>query len=217
MDKKPLIGVSICAVVLLVLVSLTNVVGYQTVLSSKQKTISSVVDQKELLFQTIVDIANNKEIQGIILKYQLSKEDFFHRNLKFSIVNNPLITKNHLKQMYFISLMLSKTISKSSIYSILEKYQIKEVIKEISQVIEKDDKIKGEITQLSNVKCNCEIENTALFWHPTLCLLMLPVFLALYYFCSLFGVDMIFIIAYERWQEIGLVLNCFWARIPIPT
>ncbi len=29
MDKKPLIGVSICAVVLLVLGSLSNVVGYQ--------------------------------------------------------------------------------------------------------------------------------------------------------------------------------------------
>jgi len=35
MDKKPLIGVSICAVVLLVLGSLTNVVGYQTVQSSE--------------------------------------------------------------------------------------------------------------------------------------------------------------------------------------
>jgi hypothetical protein len=34
MDKKPLIGVSICAVVLLVLGSLTNVVGYQPVKST---------------------------------------------------------------------------------------------------------------------------------------------------------------------------------------
>ena len=34
MDKKPLIGVSICAVVLLVLGSLSNVVGYQSVKSS---------------------------------------------------------------------------------------------------------------------------------------------------------------------------------------
>jgi len=34
MDKKPLIGVSICAVVLLVLGSLTNVVGYQSVKST---------------------------------------------------------------------------------------------------------------------------------------------------------------------------------------
>jgi hypothetical protein len=39
MDKYPLIGVSIIAVVLLVLGSLTNVVGYQTVQSSSQKTI----------------------------------------------------------------------------------------------------------------------------------------------------------------------------------
>jgi hypothetical protein len=34
MDKKPLIGVSICAVVLLLLGSLTNVVGYQSVQSA---------------------------------------------------------------------------------------------------------------------------------------------------------------------------------------
>jgi hypothetical protein len=34
MDKKPLIGISICAVILLVLASLTNVVGYQAVQSS---------------------------------------------------------------------------------------------------------------------------------------------------------------------------------------
>jgi len=34
MDKKPLIGVSICAVVLLVLGSLSNVVGYQSVKST---------------------------------------------------------------------------------------------------------------------------------------------------------------------------------------
>jgi len=38
MDKYPLIGVSICAVVLLVLASLTNVVGYQAVQSSALKT-----------------------------------------------------------------------------------------------------------------------------------------------------------------------------------
>jgi len=34
MGKKPLIGVSICAVVLLVLASLTNVIGYQSMKSS---------------------------------------------------------------------------------------------------------------------------------------------------------------------------------------
>jgi len=37
MDKKPLVGVSIIAVVLLILGSLSNVVGFQTVQSSNQK------------------------------------------------------------------------------------------------------------------------------------------------------------------------------------
>jgi hypothetical protein len=39
MEKKPLIWISICAVVLLVLGSLSNVIGYQTVQSSNQKTV----------------------------------------------------------------------------------------------------------------------------------------------------------------------------------
>ncbi len=63
MDKKPLIGVSICAVVLLVLGSLSNVVGYQSVQTSQQNVIKERINQRELLFQTIVDIANNNEIQ----------------------------------------------------------------------------------------------------------------------------------------------------------
>ncbi|MCX6663459.1 MAG: hypothetical protein NTZ75_04360 [Euryarchaeota archaeon] len=87
MDKYPLIGVSICAVVLIVLGSLTNVVGYQMVQSSNQKTINDEVDQKELLLQTILDIANNKEIQSIILKSQLSREGFFNPGVKFSLFN----------------------------------------------------------------------------------------------------------------------------------
>jgi hypothetical protein len=41
MDKRPLIVVSICAMVLLVLGSLSNVVGYQTVQSSNQNTVIS--------------------------------------------------------------------------------------------------------------------------------------------------------------------------------
>jgi len=61
--KKPLIGVSILAVVILLLGSLVNVVGYQTVQTSQNNLIKEKNNQKELLFQTILDLANNKEIQ----------------------------------------------------------------------------------------------------------------------------------------------------------
>jgi len=53
MDKKPLIGVCILAEVLLVLGSLSNVVGYQTVKSSQHQTIREAVNQRKLIIPTI--------------------------------------------------------------------------------------------------------------------------------------------------------------------
>jgi hypothetical protein len=60
MDKKPLIGVSLCAVVLLVLGSLSNVVGYQSV--------KSTVNDSPL-FQTRTQRATNQQQNSIISQY----------------------------------------------------------------------------------------------------------------------------------------------------
>ncbi len=60
MDKKPLIGVSICAVVLLVLSSLSNVVGYQSVKSS-------LTDSP--LYQTRTQRATNQQQNSIKSQY----------------------------------------------------------------------------------------------------------------------------------------------------
>jgi len=175
MDKRPLIGVSICAVVLLVLASLTNVVGSQTVQSSNQKAINSEVDQQDLLFQTIVDITNNKEIQRIILKSQINRDGFLNPELRYSIFDTPILTKNHLKQIYFIGLMLSKTISKSKMHSLLEHHQMipQGLQKEITAVIEKDAALKTEIAQLSNSKCDCEDSSGITSWpFPVICAIL---------------------------------------------
>ena len=173
MDKYPLIGASICAVVVLILGSLTNVVGYQSVQSSNLKIINEEVDQKELLFQTIVDIASNKEIQQVILKSQLSKEGFFNPDVKFAVFNTPVLTKNNLKQMYLVGLMLSKTVSKSRMHSMVERYQVNNqlVQKEITGVIEKNATLNGEIRQLSDLTCDCNKDNVGVTaWHfPILC------------------------------------------------
>jgi hypothetical protein len=63
-DKKPLIGVSICAVVLLVLASLSNVVGYQSV--------KSTVVNDSPLFKTRTQRATNQQ-QNIITSQYLGK------------------------------------------------------------------------------------------------------------------------------------------------
>jgi hypothetical protein len=98
MDKKPLIVVSICAVVLLVLGSLSNVVGYQSV-----KT--SVNDSP--LFQTRTQRATNQQQNSITSQYLgLGKENFLQIPLKD--------TKNELlkKVTKIVSKMDDKTFSR---------------------------------------------------------------------------------------------------------
>ncbi len=93
MKKWFVIGISIIAAILLTFTSLTNVIGYQTVQSSHQQIKKENVNQRELLFQTICDIANNKEIQRIILESQMSRGIFLGSDI-------PVITKNQLKRFY---------------------------------------------------------------------------------------------------------------------
>ena len=313
MDKYPLIGVSICAVVLLVLGSLTNVVGYQSVKSLEnhapnapdiigpeelkvgisylftfvttdpdgdnvsyaidwgdgtvilwagpyksgqeihfahtwtqkgtvcikakakdlpyeeestwtfhpirwsyslslqinyQNTLNNVVNKKELLFQTIVDIANNKEIQRIILKSQISREGFFNPDVKFSI------SKNQLRQMYFMGLVLSKVISKSRLHSMIGKYQFgnQELQKEISTIIEKDAMLNGEIIQLTNSKCDCVKTSGVTSWSfPVICLILSGIF---------FSIGIIYVLSGFKFGEtpfiltwaIAYIIGCDWAK-----
>ncbi len=162
------VGISTVSVVLLILTSLSNVVGYQTVQTSQQSTIKERINQRELLFQTIVDIANNKEIQRVILKSQMSRGIFPSSEI-------PVLTKNQIRQMYFIGLILSKVVSKSRIQSLIGKYQFnnQEMQKEINAVIEKDTTINSEITQLKSSECGCTGEYQLRLWpFPIICILL---------------------------------------------
>jgi hypothetical protein len=174
MDKKPLIVVSFCAVVLLVLGSLSNVVGYQTIQSSNQSIINERINQKELLFQTICDIANNKEIQRIILKSQMSRGIFPSSEM-------PVLTKNQIRQMYFLGLILSKVVSKSRMQSIIEKYEFneQEIQQEITTIIEKDTKLSGEISQLLSLNNQHERVDLSDFLNFVICCVIISIFVFL--------------------------------------
>jgi len=155
MKRKCLVvGISTVSVILLIFTSLSNVVGYQSVQSSNKQIINEEINQRELLFQTIVDIANNKEIQRTILKSQMSRGIFPTSEF-------PVVTENQIRQMYFLGLILSKVISKSKIQSMIGKYQFsnQETQKEINAVIEKDTTLNSEITLLKDSECDCENEN----------------------------------------------------------
>jgi len=206
MDKKPLIVISLCAVVLLVLGSLSNVVGYNTVQSSHQQIIKERINQRELLFQTIVDTANNKEIQRIILKSQMSRGIF-------PVSDIPIVTKNQIKMMYFLGLILSKVISKTKIQSMIGMYQLQNPITQegIQAIIEKDATLKDEITQLKNSECDCENEDTTQWDFRVICTLIL---------FPLYGLTRLIEIGYNIYFPVVIMLiigsffNCFWAYWP---
>ncbi len=207
MKRKCLvIGISTVSVVLLILASLTNVIGYQTVQSSNKSVIKERINQRELLVQTIIDIANNKEIQRIILKSQMSRGIF-------PVSEFPVITKNQIRQLYFFGLILSKVISKSRIQSMIGKYQFnnQEMQKEISAVIEKDATINAEITQLKSSDCDCESEDTTQWNFRVICTIIL---------FPLYGLTRLIEIGYTIYFPVVIMLiigsffNCFWAYWP---
>ena len=207
--------VSFCAVVLLFLGSLSTVVGYQTVQTSQQNLIKERINQKDLLFQTIVDIANNKEIQRIILKFQMGRGIFPTSEF-------PVVTKNQIKMMYFIGLVLSKVISKSRIQSMVQQYQFnnQEMQKEISAVIEKDTIINSEITQLQNSECDCENQSASEWRFPVICFVLMILFYSIYIVIGLIdfivgGISpnmevLLELISYIPWS-IGYSLGCRFA------
>jgi len=202
MDKKPLIGVSILVVVLLVLGSLSNVVGYQSVQTSQQNVIEERINQKDLLFQTIVDIANNKDIQRIILKSQMSRGIF--PPSEFSV-----ITKTQIRQMYFLGLILSKFISKSRIQSLIGKYQFsnQEVLQEMFTVIEKDTIINSEITQLKDSECDCENENMVqgAYYPFIICLTLFLIIIGLSSVSILVGIFFVVLTTFLQLTFFGLL------------
>jgi len=208
MDKKPLIGVSICAVVLLILASLTNVVGYQTFESSHQPVINNAVNPKELVFQTIVDIANNKEIQRIILKYQISRGEFPDTPI-------PVLTMKQVKQMYVVGVILSKTISKTKLHSMIQTHQLitPEIQQEINAVIQKDTTLNGKITQLSTSECGCENENTTSdISQNFICDIFLPLAIVFYWFVFVAGYTPPFL--FLLLDTIDKQFDCTWGWNP---
>ena len=99
------IGISITAVIILILTPFCNVVGYQTVQSSNQKIVNDEVNQKELLFQTIVNMANNKEIQRVILGSELVGKRPYDSTMRFSAFAYPVLTKKFLNFAFLIVLL----------------------------------------------------------------------------------------------------------------
>jgi hypothetical protein len=213
--KQIVLGVILSVFLLLV----TPALG--TILQKKNQTSTTklkqdLVDQKELLFQTILDISNNKEIQKLLLNSNIGKEGFFNPGVRTSLPIPHMLTKKELNTAYHIGLILSKTFSASKIHSMTERFQVNNqgIQNEINAVIEKDTLINREMTQLSDLKCDCGNDNTTSWTFPVLCTLLFPlvIFLIVITILSHQVIPLI-----EILMNIGLKLHCFWYLGPLET
>jgi hypothetical protein len=202
-------------ILLFVGVTIVPTINFNTVKASQQNIIKERINQKELLFQTIVDIANNMEIQRIILKSQMSRGIFPTSEF-------PVVTKNQIRQMYLIGLILSKFISKSRIQSMIGEYQFnnQEIQKEISIVIEKNSIFNAELTQLSSFDCDCENHDSAVWRFPIICSILG------YLFFGIAGISIVFL-PEELFKVIivpilsiiimiAVILHCIWVDYYLP-
>ena len=203
-------------ILLFVGVTIAPTINLNIVKASQQNLIKERINQREMLFQTIVDIANNKEIQRIILKSQMSRGVFPESELS-------VVTKNQIRQMYFLGLILSKVVIKSRIQSMVQQYQFnnQNIQIEMYDVIEKDTTLNSEITQLKGFDCDCNNKDTTFYWRfPIICLLLLPSVLLNFFlfiiaifiwgYLGFYPPVLFFEHKLEKFDSIGFRLSCFW-------
>jgi hypothetical protein len=179
MQKYPLIGVSICSIILLILSTFTNVVGTQTIQPSNQKTTKEEINNKELLFQTILNIANNIEIQKIVFNSEMRREIIFNLDKRVSGFTPQVFTKNFLTTSYHLGLILSKSLKLPRIHSMLSRYHSHnlEIQREITFLKTKNDELNRELIQLSSLNCDCQKGLDATKWtFPVICAILLNLF-----------------------------------------
>jgi len=203
-------------ILLFVGVTIAPTINLNIVKASQQNLIKERINQREMLFQTIVDIANNKEIQRIILKSQMSRGVFPESELS-------VVTKNQIRKMYFLGLILSKVVINSRIQSMVQQYQFnnQNIQMEMYDVIEKDTTLNTEITQLKGFDCDCNNKDTTFYWRfPMICVLLLPSVLLNFFlyiiaifiwgYLGFYPPVLFFEHKLDKFDSIGFRLSCFW-------
>jgi hypothetical protein len=204
MKKLVLAGFSMLAVVLLVLGSQTNVVGYQ---ASQPLQPNDRINQKELLVQTVYDFENDKEVQKVILASQGKFLISFPTQKTF-----PILTKKQLNIVCSIGFLLLKSINKPRLTSFFKMHSFinNQAKEKIDAVLRNNTLLNDEITRLSLLNCPCSQSRgpqDRTLWHfPVLCMLLFALFWIGVGFLLLFNTEVFLdLITY-----FSSTVGCFW-------
>jgi len=196
-DKKPLIAVSLCAVVLLVLGSLSNVVGFQSV--------KSTVNDSPL-FQTRTLRAIEQKQNILTFQYLgMGKQN----PLQFPFRDNR--TEQLKKAVDFISKMNDKTFAQF-IELYIQKARQDNTFNGISdyQIIQALLLLKTNPEAILNIFTNKNNQDITLSYWPTLCQ-KIPFCIAFNILGLIVAVAVIIYLAIREWKNGPTVLTCFTA------
>jgi hypothetical protein len=195
MKRKYLgIGISIIAVILLTLTSLSNVVGYQTVNSSFQIVKNNDDDSRERIFHTISVLANNYDVQTVL--FEFNKKSAMISMIDFPFVLPHVITDQDLNLAYDIGLLLIRVIGKSRLISVLNQTVMMNggMEKVLSAVIDQNASLRAEVSGLADLTSTCECDESLWVIPPNGICFMLFIFgiLINFLFAISAGLDYLF-------------------------
>ena len=167
------IGISVIAIVLLILSSLTNVVGYQAVPSSLQGVENTDVDSRERIFHTIRVLVNNHEIQNALFEFNMIQSGNLMKD--FSFVHHPVITDHDLDVAYRVGSFLIKVIGETRVMSVLNRILMRNGVEKIlSEVIQHNASLQTEVSGLADLESPCDCGETSRLFPPIgLCIVLI--------------------------------------------
>ena len=160
MRKYVVFGGSLLAVLLLMLGPQTTVVGYQTFHDERQSLIQETKTQKDLLFQTLCDLANNHEMQRLILQTQRTSSVF---SPALPTSRMPTISKKDVALVFVLGTILSRTLSTQTLKATSQRQSLTLTQRQqIATIIHHDAVLQQEAQQLSSLDCHCQVTSVTL-------------------------------------------------------
>ena len=173
--KKIVLGVVLSVFILVSTPALANIVQTEIQSPSKDTLIEDEINPKELLFQIIMDMAENKDIQKIVenseFEIELNKEKstllfikLFLKNPKviFSMFfSRPVLSKDYLNYVYNLGLKISETLDESDIELAVDSIHVKNprIQEEIFNIIEGNNELNKKMEKISHLTCGCNNDN----------------------------------------------------------
>ena len=223
--KQIVLGAALSVFILVSTPVLANTIKTEIRSPLNNTSTEDAIKPKELLFQTIVDIAENKDIQNLFgnseFEIELNKGEstlllmkLFMKNPKllFSILFvHPVLSKDYLNYAYGMGLEISDTLDELDIELTVDSIHVKNprMQEEIFNIIEGNNELNKKMEEISYLTCGCDNDNTEFTnWDfPIICDILGAIAIFGLFIGLIFGgPGIIFIIA----EVLGEIFNCGW-------